>query len=239
MKIHLHKIGFIVFIISVIMSCNSSVEPIQGKRKMIIKNADSSLHIKPKNKIVFNKEDLITKEIGQQEELQYYHLNTKKSLITWFCVTHTGYVKFKEGKLAMANNKIEEAQFEILMDSINDTDIDYFLMRETLVNTLKSSDFFDVIKYPTAIFTLSHLKKDQANSYWVAGDLQIKNIKKNISFKSTILQNDSSLMIISERFTIDRTLWDITIYSENYEQTDDSFLFTDMVDIKVVLWLEK
>jgi len=45
------------------------------------------------------------------------------------------------------------------------------------------------------------------------------------------------MMMISERFSIDRTLWDITIYSENYEQTDDSFLFTDMVEFQVSLHL--
>ena len=125
------------------------------------------------------------------------------------------------------------------MDSIRDTDIDYSLMKDVLTNTLKSADFFDVKKYPTSSFTLTHLKKDKGSFFWAKGQLKIKNISKTVQFRSSISINDSSVMLVSERFPIDRTLWGITIYSKNYEQTDDSFLFTDLVELQISLHLTR
>ncbi len=236
---YLLHIGFIVLTIIFMASCNSTIENQQGKRKKIVKELDTTQIINNEKKIVFTDAESIDKKEINQSEIKYYNLDTKKSILTWFCVTHTGYVKFKEGRVGVVNGEIAEANFALCMDSIRDTDIDYYLMRETLVNTLKSFDFFDIKKYPISSFQLTHLKGCDNNFYQAAGDLTIKGITQQINFKSTIIQNDSQMMMISERFSIDRTLWDLTIYSENYEQTDDSFLFTDMVEFQVSLWLGK
>jgi len=96
-----------------------------------------------------------------------------------------------------------------------------------------------VKKYPTSSFTLTHLKKDKGSFFWAKGQLKIKNISKTVQFRSSISINDSSVMLVSERFPIDRTLWGITIYSKNYEQTDDSFLFTDLVELQISLHLTR
>jgi len=221
------------------ISCSSSNENQQGKRKRINKKADTSQINKTKKEIIFTDAESIHKTAINESEIVYYELDTEKSILTWFCVTHTGYVKFKEGRVGVVNREIVSANFEICMDSIAVTDIDYILMRDVLVNTLKSADFFDKEKFPTSKFTLTHLKKEKGSFYQAAGDLRVRDITHQINFKSTIVQNDSLMMMISERFSIDRTLWDLTIYSENYEQTDDSFLFTDMVEFQVSLRLRK
>ena len=230
---------FIVFAIVIMISCNSQVENQEGKRKPIIKNTEAKKKTIIEKELVFSDTESLQSKAINEREIEYFHLDIEKSLLTWYCVTHTGYVKFKEGRVGVIGDEIMRADFALSMDSIRDTDIDYYLMRETLVNTLKSSDFFDIEKYPTSQFTLTHIKKGEGSFFQVAGNLRIKDISKQISFTSTIVQNDSSIMMISERFSIDRTLWDITIYSENYEQTDDSFLFTDMIDFQVTLWLMK
>jgi len=239
------SIYFRAFFISIVLlmgisSCDAPPSHQQEKRKPIVKKEQN----KPsdsisKTKIVLTDADAIQKKTIDKDKITYYTLDHTKSIISWFCVTHTGYVKFESGKIGILDDDIVEAHFEVCMDSIADTDINYILMRDVLTNTLKSADFFDTGKYPKAIFTLSHLKKEEKHFYIAAGDLRIKDISKQIQFKSNIIHNDSMMMIISERFAIDRTLWDITIYSENFEQTDDSFLFTDMVDLQVTLYLKR
>ncbi|NOR86758.1 MAG: hypothetical protein GQ527_04025, partial [Bacteroidales bacterium] len=232
---YLLKLGFWFLAIIFMVSCSSSNENQQGRRKKIVKDVDTTQIINNDTKFVFTETESIHKNTINESEIEYYDLDTEKSILTWFCVTHTGYVKFKEGRVGVVKGEIVSANFEICMDSIADTDIDYMLMREVLVNTLKSPDFFDIGKFPTSTFSLSHLKKEKGSFYQAAGDLRIRDITHQINFKSTIVKNDSLMMMISERFSIDRTLWDITIYSENYEQTDDSFLFTDMVEFQVSL----
>ena len=234
------KWGAIIFVIILMVSCNQSNDNTQGKRKAISEEVEEK-----KAKQTIENQDIL-KDIEPLQhkykdngEVVFYKLNIKKSLISWFCVTHTGYIKFKKGSIGVIDGEIISAQLEICMDSIADTDIDYLLMREVLTNTLKSADFFNVKEYPIATFTLSHLKKADGSFYHTAGDLKIREMSKPLYFKSSITQNDSLILIISERFSMDRTNWDITIYSENYEQTDDSFLFTDMVDLQVSLWLER
>jgi len=157
-------------------SCNSSVENQQGKRKKIVKEIDTTQIKTNEKRIVFTEAESIRKKARNKSEIEYYDLDTGKSILTWFCVTHTGYVKFKEGRVGVVNGEIVVANFDLCMDSIRDTDIDYFLMRETLVNTLKSFDFFDIKKYPISSFQLTHLKKGEGSFYQAAGDLKIKDI---------------------------------------------------------------
>lgn len=234
------KWGVIVLVIALIASCNQSSNNTHSKRKAISEEVKAN-----KTKQTIENQDFLKSieplqhKYKDNGEVFFYKLNTKKSLISWFCVTHIGYIKFNEGSIGVIDGEIISAQLEICMDSIADTDIDYLLMREVLTNTLKSADFFNVKEYPIATFSLSHLKKADGSFYHTAGDLKIREMSKSLYFKSSITQNDSLILIISERFSMDRTLWDITIYSENYEQTDDSFLFTDMVDLQVSLWLER
>ena len=167
-----------------------------------------------------------------------YLLDCNESRINWYCVTHTGYVKFNKGRLLFADGNIIGGDFEICMDSISNIDIDYLLMKEVLVNSLKSEDFFDIKTFPTAVFNIARVKKITNDSFEVVGNLTIKDITRQIRFHSNIQIQDSLILVESERFPIDRTKWGITIYSENYEQTDKSFLFTDLVEIQISVLLK-
>jgi hypothetical protein len=168
-----------------------------------------------------------------------YEVNCEESIINWYCVTHTGYVKLKEGTVLVADGNIVNGNFTICMDSIEDVDIDYQLMKEVLVNTLKSADFFDINKYPLGYFDLVRVTKTSNESFEVVGNLTIKDVTRQVRFNSSIQINDSLILVESERFQINRTKWGLTLYSGNFEQTDKSFLFTDFVEIQISLQLQK
>jgi len=230
------KIGFAFLLFFALTACTENTSKKTNTENIHQKQKSK----KPKKQKTIHPtiEDALNKNYPENE-LLCFRPDTAKSMITWFCVTHTGYMKFQSGEIGLYNKEIAKADFSIKMNSIVDTDIDYKLMKDVLTNTLKSAMFFDVKNYPYSYFNLTHLKKEKGSFYQAIGNLKIKGIIHPIQFRCSITQNDSSMMIISERFTIDRTLWGITIYSENYEQTDDSFLFTDMIDLQVSLYLMK
>jgi len=54
-------------------------------------------------------------------------------------------------------------------------------------NHIKSPDFFDAAKYPTATFKSKSWKKTGENTFDVAGDLTIKDVTKEVVLKTTLV----------------------------------------------------
>ncbi len=227
-----------LIIVFVLGSCNSPKKDHHESGKITDKTRIITESTLLNDSLFVEKNAFKIKDIDK-EKSQYYSLETGKSLLTWFCVTHTGYVKFKSGHFTMIDNKIVSGEFEIAMDSIRNTDIDYDLMRIVLENTLKSDSFFNVKAHPISKIKLTHLKVLDSNRFLMGGDLQINGINNRISFRTQIIQNDTSFLVLTDRFYIDRTRWGVTIYSRNFEQTDKSFLFTDSVSMKVTAVLNR
>ena len=233
---HTGLILFAIFIAAFIVSCNNS-----GKNKAT-DNQQNSNSVKEEAPIQQADTASGSKFAGAPSaalEDGHYSVDINASKLEWFCVVHKGYVLLKNGNITIKNNKITEGSFKVLMDSIVDIDIDYYLMKATLENTLKSDMFFDVKKYPESTFKITGVVDKGDNRYQVSGDLKIKDIVKPVTFVSSITTKNDTLYAKSERFSINRTAWGITIYSKNYPQTDDSFLFTDYVDFIVTLVMKK
>ncbi len=232
MKIKLSILSISVGLILTIVSCGS---PKKNNIEKTVSNVKETKTTVKTHKFdsLFTKEYELKTNFNNEKSINYFNLDREKSLVTWFCVTHTGYVKFKGGQLGIAGGDIVSGEFEIAMDSIRDTDIDYYLMRVVLENTLKSDSFFNVKAYPISIIKLTHIKNIESNKYLIGGNLEVNGIINRISFQAQIIQNDTSILVLTDRFYIDRTKWGVTIYSKNFEQTDDSFLFTDSVSMKV------
>jgi len=225
-----------VIIIVAIVSCN------QPNDKRVVNNEmedSSQVSSSSNNDDMMIPLDSVEYRTIEGVKSDSYTVDCDESCINWFCVTHSGYVKFREGTTMLADGNIVEGNFEICMDSISNIDIDYQLMKEVLENTLKSADFFDVEKFPLGYFNLVRVMGISDDSFEVVGNLSIKDVTNQIRFKTSIKSEDSLISVESERFAINRTKWGLTIYSENFEQTDKSFLFTDMVEIQISLKLIK
>lgn len=92
---------------------------------------------------------------------------------------HGGFNKFS-GEITAPGAVIETAgvKVEIAMDSI-------FTDTERLTGHLKSPDFFDVAKYPTATFQSTQIAK-VADGYQLTGNLTLHGVTKSISFPAKI-----------------------------------------------------
>jgi polyisoprenoid-binding protein YceI len=158
-----------------------------------------------------------------------YSVDTEQSKLDWTCGNHNGYIQIKEGTLLMRGGIIVGGNFKIAMDSIVNHDIDYALMRETLINLLRSDHYFDTEKYPVATFNIKKVNIIEGNNYCILGDLTIKDQSHPLTFHAEISSESDHLIAKSEKFFIDRTKWGITTSSINYVKDKDSFTFADEI----------
>lgn len=151
-----------------------------------------------------------------------YVADTAASIVNWSGAkpgtVHTGTINVAEGTFAVTDGNITGGSFLIDMNSIVDTDLegDYKAGLEAHLKgtaTGKEDDFFNVAKYPTSKFEITSvtaIEGDSVNTHEIAGNLTLKDITKNVTFKANVSSNDDgTITATSEQFTIDRTEWDI------------------------------
>ncbi len=111
-----------------------------------------------------------------------------------------GFNKFT-GSINLVNGKPEESSVTVDIDAAS-----VYTDADGLTKHLQTGDFFDVTKYPKATFTSTKIVADAAGGegkYAVTGDLELRGVKKSITFPATITVNDSEVSVNSE-FSINR-----------------------------------
>ncbi|MCF8302111.1 MAG: YceI family protein [Bacteroidales bacterium] len=154
-----------------------------------------------------------------------YSIQPRRSMINWEGSkpggSHQGTIDVKEGSFKVKEDEIVGGRFVIDMTSIKDNDIKNPEDRAKLENHLKSSDFFHVEKYPTAIFEITDLKEaeptdDFKATHKVTGNLTMKDSTKNITFPAHIEFVGNFIKAESDRFVIDRSKWNVRYGSRTF-----------------------
>lgn len=153
---------------------------------------------------------------------------------------HEGTVKIKEGQLLSNEDKITGGSFVIDMNTIVNTDGDF---SQDLVDHLKSEDFFEVKKYPTAQLVIKNVKyhdsnntKDSSQLYIrITGDLTIKNITQSVWFEGVI--NPENTFIFA-KFKIDRTVYGVNYQSKGLGASIKDGIISDVIELKIELYLK-
>jgi rhodanese-related sulfurtransferase len=147
-----------------------------------------------------------------------YRIDTEQSRLEWigrnFNNRHNGRITIAEGELVLANGLPAEGRIVLDMTSIADLDLTDSYWREMLVRHLKSGDFFEVDRFPTAKFELHRWEpcpRDLAGIYRGAayGSLTIKDVTRQVQFPSDISPQEDGSIKAHAAFDIDRTLWNI------------------------------
>ncbi len=163
-----------------------------------------------------------------------YTIDTAKSKIHWNSSHHFGGLKYKNGNLAFNNKNLTDANFAIDMNSITNTDIEYELMNGTLVNVLKSVEFFNTEVYPEAHFELDSITEINDNNYKFSGDFILFNKGIMTNFEGTILLKNDSLFFNTKSIVLDRTDWGIYYLSDknpNPKEEEEGFYVSDTIFI--------
>lgn len=168
-----------------------------------------------------------------------YVANAEESTIEWKGFkptgTHTGTIGIESGLFTTKAGSIQSGTFLIDMTSIVNTDMPAENEGNAkLVGHLKSADFFDVEKFPSAAFEITGLKDNM-----LSGNLTIKGTKNNVSFPVTVSNEGDMMTLASEAFTIDRSKWNVKYGSKSFfDNLGDKFI-NDDIELKITIKAKK
>ena len=143
--------------------------------------------------------------------------------------SHNGLIDVKSGDVTMKNNQIVGGTFVLDMNSLTSVDLtgEY---QAKLNNHLKSGDFFETEKYPTATYKITSVKKnaDKAFPFMVYGNLTAKGKTNPVAFPAKISLNKGVLNITSDKFSFDRQKFDIA-----YQSAVKDVIVKDNIDMLI------
>ena len=152
--------------------------------------------------------------------------------------SHSGTINLTNGKLAVAEGKVQAGDFVIDMASITCTDLEAGKGKEKLEGHLKAPDFFDVAKFPTGAFEITSVTPTTGVAdvtHNVKGNLTLKGVKKSITIPTNISIAGGKVSAVSPSFTINRTEWGISYGSGSIVDLAKDKIIND--DIALVLEL--
>lgn len=103
--------------------------------------------------------------------------------------SHTGDFKDFKGTVALKDGKAEGGKLQFTVQTASLTETDPNPMKEKLEGHLKSPDFFDVEKFPTATFESSEIAAkpgEKGATHVIKGKLTLRGVTKDLEFPATI-----------------------------------------------------
>jgi rhodanese-related sulfurtransferase/polyisoprenoid-binding protein YceI len=176
-----------------------------------------------------------------------YRVKADESLIEWtgrnVNKKHYGALKVSRGELTVKDESIK-GSFEIDMTSIKDFDLDGDELQPVLLSHLKSEDFFLVKMFPRAFFILNSatlLEKSSLSSpnFEVKGSLDLRGIKKGITFPATVNPLPEGGAMVEAHFDIDRTRWGVIYGSSRFFEHLGMHLVFDLISIQLRIVVER
>lgn len=158
-----------------------------------------------------------------------------------------GKIKITSGTISVDKDSLTGGEFVVNMNSlyVDPASVTEKDKKSTdLEGHLKSADFFDVAKAPTAKFVItkvapyttaqeSSLVKDP--NYLISGNLTLKDSTLNITFPAKV-QVTSTSVSASAKFIIDRTAWGINYKAEG---SPENWIISKDVEIGLTLNAKK
>ena len=148
---------------------------------------------------------------------------------------HYGVVKLKDGSVKVNNGVLESGKFTADFATFESKDLDADTeSKGKLDGHLKSPDFLDVAKFPTATFEITGVKALQGGDYntEVSGNLDFRGVPKNVTFKANVTVDANGVSIKSEEFAINRKDFGITFTGAGGSVVKDEVLLQVHVTAK-------
>ncbi|WP_027000395.1 YceI family protein [Eisenibacter elegans] len=182
-------------------------------------------------------------EVNEVAEAADVALDLEASQITWVGTKpvgkHNGTIKLSEGKLSLKDGAIVGGNFVIDLNTLTVLDIPAEdEANAKLTGHLKSGDFFEVEKFPTATFEVVSVEPYQAPegdkkeekdpeytlanpTHTITGNLEMKGVKKSIKFPAKVTI-DGNKVTAEAKFNINRKDWGMS-YGDD-ESLGDKFI---------------
>lgn len=149
------------------------------------------------------------KEVATTKDGSHYILDTLNSKVEWKGykvfksenTSHFGTIKFESGDVTVKDGKLESGKFVADMGSLTSVDLkDDAENLGKLNGHLKSADFFETEKFPTASYEITKINPSAEGDYNTVldGNLTLKGITKPVQFKANVSVKDGEVSIATE-----------------------------------------
>ncbi len=144
-----------------------------------------------------------------------YVLDTLNSRLEWKGykvfksenTSHFGTIKFESGEVTVHEGQLESGKFVADLHSLENEDLKGDEEQKgKLEGHLKSGDFFEVEKFPTASYEITKVTPQAQGDYntLIDGNLTMKGITKPVQFKANVSVEGNEVSINSEPTDIPR-----------------------------------
>lgn len=173
----------------------------------------------PEGQKVEANEAVGTETMEASSEAMTYVVDTETSEINWVgskpSGQHMGHVDLQNGELLVENEKLVGGTFVLDMNTISDHDLEGE-DKGKLEGHLKTGDFFEVEKFPTATFEITSVEPvtDVPDAtHQITGNLTMKGTTKSVTLPAKVEMTEEGLMASTPKFTINRTEWGVNFKS--------------------------
>jgi len=157
-------------------------------------------------------------------------LNTGESSLTWngykaiVDTAHEGTLNIAGGNFLIEDNELVGGSFTLDMTTIENNDLDGG-RKEGLENHLNSEEFFNTADFQEGSFEVTQVTPIQETgaTHQISGNLTLKEISKNITFKANLEGLDTEEITSTADFNINRQDW-------NLGHSDDQSIIEQMQD---------
>ncbi len=111
---------------------------------------------------------------------------------------------------------------------------------EKLRTHLQADDFFKVETFPTSTFELTEILKSEGDfNSVIVGNLTILETTKSITFNANVNIDDIKVIIKSEDFSIDRTIWGLVYNTEGTKDVPTDYLIANDIGFTLNVTITK
>ena len=177
-----------------------------------------------------------------------YRVDAEKSVVEWIGRNinnrHHGRIAITGGEVVLAGGLPVSGRFVLDMTTLTNLDLQDEGWRGMLHRHLKSEDFFDVERYPTASFELrgasaiAGATPGTANME-VAGSLTIKETSRPVCFPAMVDPQVDGTLKAQAALDLDRTLWGVSYGSGKLYERLGMHLVNDLISIELFIVAHK
>ena len=166
-------------------------------------------------------------------ETTNYKIVSSNSNVEWtgrkVTGAHNGTIGIKEGNFILQDGKVKGGKVVIDTASIKILDVTDPATNTQFGGHLASDDFFSIEKFPTATFDVLSVKELSDSTFYLEGNLTIKDITHAVSFNAKVEVFTDYLHSMGE-IVIDRTMYNIRYGSGKFiDNLGDKLIYDDFV----------
>jgi polyisoprenoid-binding protein YceI len=162
-------------------------------------------------------------------------VDTSKSKMEWAGTKkvgdgHNGEIAIKSGSVVMGEKTVASAELEIEMASMKSLDLKDPKDAGKLEGHLKSPDFFDIAKFPSAKLVVVSGKDLGGGKHELKGKMTIKDVTQDVTFPIEVKKEGAETVAMG-KLVVDRTKYGVKYGSGNFFKLAADKVINDSFDL--------